>query len=172
MQYVNMADLILSNLKLQNIDNEELFLKSTELLYFAYRDYIAWPDAELQKYDFGRAHHRVLFFVSQNPGMTVAKLLGVLNITKQSLSRVLSALIDKGFIIQEIGPTDRRQRLLNLTERGQALLSDVSEHQKEQMLQACRDAGLENVEGFWKVLMSLIKPENRDDILELIFKNK
>lgn len=166
-----MADINFKNLDLQEIDDDELFLKSTELLYFAYRDYIAWPDAELQKYDFGRAHHRVLFFVSQSPGMTVAELLNVLNITKQSLSRVLGALIDKGYIIQEIGPNDRRQRLLNLTGKGKSLLSDVSEHQKEQMLKACHDAGFESAEGFWKVLISLIKPENREEILKLIFKN-
>ncbi len=167
-----MTDPFFINMKLDDLDEEELFLKSTELLYFAYRDYIAWPDAELQKYGFGRAHHRVLFFVRQNPSMTVAELLNVLNITKQSLSRVLSALIDKGYIIQEIGPNDRRQRLLNLTTKGKALLESVSEHQKEQMLKACRDAGLENAEGFWKVLMSLIKPENRDEILQLVFKEK
>ncbi len=167
-----MADINFTNIDLSEINEEELFLKSTELLYFAYRDFIAWPDDQLQKYGFGRAHHRVLFFVSQNPGMTVAELLNVLNITKQSLSRVLSALIDKGYIIQNIGPNDRRQRLLNLTDKGDALLAEVSEHQKEQMLKACRDAGLTSVDGFWKVLMSLIKPENRNEILKLIFKNK
>ena len=76
-------------------DNEKLFLKSTELLYFAYRDYIAWPDVVLKKYSFGRAHHRIIFFVNQNPGITVAELLTLLNITKQSLSRVLSTLLSK-----------------------------------------------------------------------------
>lgn len=166
-----MTDPFFINTKLDELDEEDLFLKSTELLYFAYRDYIAWPDAELQKYGFGRAHHRALFFVGQNPGMTVADLLSVLNITKQSLSRVLSTLIDKGYIIQEIGPNDRRQRLLNLTDKGKSLLESVSEHQKEQMLKACRSAGLENTEGFWKVLMSLIKPENREEILKLVFKD-
>ncbi len=167
-----MADINLKEIKFDELDKEELFLKSAELLYFAYRDFIAWPDSELQKYGFGRAHHRVLFFVGQNPGMTVAELLNILNITKQSLSRVLSTLINKGYIIQEIGPEDRRQRLLNLTDKGKSLLFDVSEHQKEQILKAFQEAGLENVEGFWNVLMSLIKPKNRNEILDLIFKNK
>ena len=167
-----MTDPLFNNTKLDDLDDKELFLKSTELLYFAYRDYIAWPDDRLQEHGFGRAHHRVLFFVNQNPGMTVAELLKVLNITKQSLSRVLSALIDKEYIIQEIGATDRRQRLLNLTDKGKSLLAEVSQHQREQMIKACEDAGIGSVEGFWKVLASLIKPENRDEILELIFKNK
>jgi len=154
------------------LDEQELFLKSTELLYFAYRDFIAWPDDILQNYGFGRAHHRVLFFVSQNPSMTVAELLQILNITKQSLSRVLSALVGKGYIVQEIGQQDRRQRLLNLTDKGNVLLSKVSEHQKGQMLKALKDSGSDAIDGFWKVLTALINEENREEILELVFKNK
>ena len=156
---------------LENIDDEALFLKSTELLYFAYRDFIAWPDEILQKYGFGRAHHRIIFFVNQNPGMTVAELLKLLNITKQSLSRVLSTLIDQSYITQEIGEEDRRQRLLYLTGKGQKLLKEVSVYQKEQMIKACRSSGTEATEGFWKVLTALINENDRDDILKLTFKD-
>ena len=166
-----MADIFLKDYDLKSLDDEQLFLKSAELLYFAYRDFIAWPDAVLQKYGFGRAHHRVLFFVNQNPSMTVAELLEILNITKQSLSRVLSSLINKGYIIQDVGREDRRQRLLNLTDKGITLLGEITEHQKEQMLSACKSAGIEATDGFWKVLIELINPENRDKILNNIFAN-
>ena len=83
-----------------------------ELLFFAYRDFISDPDAILAKSDFGRAHHRVLHFVDRNPGLTVADLLDILKITKQSLARVLKELVDSGFIEQRTGLEDRRQRLL------------------------------------------------------------
>ena len=162
----------MTDINIKNIDDEQLFLKSTELLYFAYRDYIAWPDEVLQNYGFGRAHHRVLFFVNQTPGMTVAQLLKMLNITKQSLSRVLSTLIDKGYVIQEIGDTDRRKRLLDLTDKGKKLLNEVSEHQKVQMVKACKDSGIDSIEGFWKVLSALINEENRQEIISNIFKSK
>ena len=162
----------MTDINFKNINDEQLFLKSTELLYFAYRDYIAWPDEVLQNYGFGRAHHRVLFFVNQTPGMTVAQLLKMLNITKQSLSRVLSTLIDKGYVIQEIGDTDRRKRLLDLTDKGKTLLNEVSEHQKVQMVKACKDSGMESIEGFWKVLSALINEENRQEIISNIFKSK
>ena len=142
------------------MSEEQLFVKSTELLYFAYRDFIAWPDDVLQTYGFGRAHHRILFFISQNPGMTVAELLNILNITKQSLSRVISALIDQEYIVQEIGRQDRRQRLLNLTDKGKALLAEVSVHQKEQILKASKECGPEATEGFWKVLNAMIEDTN------------
>ncbi|MBT6032536.1 MAG: MarR family transcriptional regulator [Kordiimonadaceae bacterium] len=151
-----MADINFTDINFNNLDDEQLFIKSTELLYFAYRDFIAWPDDVLQNYGFGRAHHRILFFVSQNPGMTVAELLNILNITKQSLSRVITALIDQKYIVQEIGQQDRRQRLLKLTRKGKALLSEISVHQKEQILKASIECGPEAIEGFWKVLNAMI----------------
>ncbi|MDG1438958.1 MAG: MarR family transcriptional regulator [Emcibacteraceae bacterium] len=166
-----MTDIIFKN-EVNSRNDEERFIKSTELLYFAYRDFIAWPDEVLEKYGFGRAHHRIIFFVSQNPGMTVAELLKILNITKQSLSRVLSALIDQKYITQEIGEEDRRQRLLFLTPKGKNLLNEVSVYQKDQMIKACKGAGEEATEGFWKVLSALINDKNQEEILELIFKNK
>ncbi len=60
-------------------------LANIELLFFAYRDFTADPDRILQGFGFGRAHHRVLYFVNRQPGMTVAELLTILGITKQSL---------------------------------------------------------------------------------------
>ncbi|MBA3518100.1 MAG: MarR family transcriptional regulator, partial [Rhizobiales bacterium] len=86
-----------------------------ELLFFAYRDFISDPDAILARSGFGRAHHRVLHFVDRNPGLTVADLLDILKITKQSLARVLKELVDSGFVEQRTGREDRRQRLLFAT---------------------------------------------------------
>jgi hypothetical protein len=63
-----------------------------ELLFFAYRDFVSDPDHVLEKFGFGRAHHRVLHFVNRNPGLKVANLLETLRITKQSLGRVLREL--------------------------------------------------------------------------------
>ena len=76
-----------------------------ELLFFAYRDFTAEPDAALAEYGFGRAHHRVLHFVNRHPGLRVADLLDILKITKQSLARVLKQLIDKGCIMQRPATT-------------------------------------------------------------------
>src|SRR5215467_10085475 len=89
---------------------EEEIRQGIELLFFAYRDFTAEPDAILEEYGFGRAHHRVVHFVGRNPLITVGELLGILRITKQSLNRVLGQLVRQGFIIQHRGPQDRRQR--------------------------------------------------------------
>ena len=40
-----------------------------ELFYFAYRDFVGDADRLLEAYGFGRAHHRVLHFVSRQPGL-------------------------------------------------------------------------------------------------------
>jgi DNA-binding MarR family transcriptional regulator len=115
-KYVNMADI---NIKLLPRADESL-VELVELFFFAYRDFTADPDHILATIGFGRAHHRVLHFVGRNPGMTVAELLEILKITKQSLGRVLRELIQKGYVVQEEGSQDRRQRLLYLTDRALA----------------------------------------------------
>ena len=66
-----------------------------ELLFFAYRDFVGGPDLILAEYGFGRAHHRVLHFVLRRPGLTIAELLDILKITKQSLNRVLKELVEQ-----------------------------------------------------------------------------
>jgi len=127
-----------------------------ELLFFAYRDFTAEPDAILTKYDFGRAHHRVIHFVGRHPQMTVGELLGILRITKQSLGRVLGQLVRQGFIIQRPGFQDRRQRLLDLTSEGRELERLLSEPQRARVGNAYSQAGTQAVEGFRKVLLGII----------------
>src|SRR5579875_1735701 len=87
---------------------EEELRQGIELLYYAYRDFTAEPDAMLARYGFGRAHHRVIYFVGRHPQMSVTELLAILRITKQSLSRVLGQLVRQGFVRQSPGSRDRR----------------------------------------------------------------
>ena len=135
---------------------EEDLRQGMELLYFAYRDFTAEPDAILKKYGFGRAHHRVIYFVGRNPQITVSELLSVLRITKQSLSRVLGQLVRDGFVVQRKGESDRRQRLLELTPKGVELERRLSESQRKRIADAYREAGAEAVEGFRRVLRGMI----------------
>ena len=60
----------------------------------------------------------MLHFVDRQPGLTIAELLDILRITKQSLNRVLKELIEKDFIESRTGTADRRQRLLHTTPEG------------------------------------------------------
>jgi DNA-binding MarR family transcriptional regulator len=140
---------------------EEELREAIELLFFAYRDFTGEPDRVLARYDFGRAHHRVIYFVGRNPGITVSDLLRILAITKQSLSRVLSQLVDEGFVVQRQDSEDRRRRLLTLTEKGRSLERDLTERQMARIARAYREAGPEAVAGFKRVLLGIIDEQNR-----------
>ena len=127
-----------------------------ELLFFAYRDFTAEPDAILAQYGFGRAHHRVIHFVGRHPQMTVGELLGILRITKQSLSRVLGQLVRQGFIVQRPGPHDRRQRLLELTPKGASSSGSCRSRSGRGSPTPIAKPELAAVEGFRKVLLGII----------------
>jgi len=129
------------------------------MLFFAYRDFTAEPDAMLARYKFGRAHHRVIYFVGRYPGLSVSDLLNILQITKQSLSRVLGQLIREQFITQTKGTQDRRQRLLELTGKGRELEAQLTAAQRARIARAYRDAGAEAVEGFRKVMLGIMSQE-------------
>jgi DNA-binding MarR family transcriptional regulator len=140
---------------------EEELRQGIELLFYAYRDFTEVADQMLAQYNFGRAHHRVIYFVSRNPGITVSDLLSILKITKQSLSRVLGQLVREGFIEQKTGVQDRRQRLLTLTEKGEALERELTEQQRALIAAAYREAGAESVEGFRKVMLGMMEEKDR-----------
>jgi DNA-binding MarR family transcriptional regulator len=141
-----------------------------ELLFFAYRDFVSDPDAVLEQLKFGRAHHRVVHFVGRDPGMTVAQLLDILRITKQSLSRVLKELIDQGFVYQLEGETDRRQRLLHLTPQGESLHQRLMAPQISRIRRAIAEATPDESSRMRDILFHLISPENRDDVLAWVEK--
>jgi DNA-binding MarR family transcriptional regulator len=139
-----------------------------ELLFFAYRDFVGDADAVLAKFGFGRAHHRVLHFVNRNPGMKVAELLGILKITKQSLGRVLSQLIDEGYVEQKEGGTDRRQRLLFVTAKGEALALRLAGLQSARIGRALAGLGSGDRDMARRFLVAMLDPGQRDGVLRLV----
>ncbi len=145
---------------------EEDLRQALELLFFAYRDFTSEPDEILKRYSFGRAHHRVLHFVGRNPGLPVSELLRILGITKQSLSRVLGQLVRDGFVEQQRGERDQRQRLLRLTAKGTALERELFQCQRARVAAAYHAAGAESVEGFRQVLLNIMNEGARKRFTE------
>jgi len=144
-----------------NLDETSKAVALVELMFFAYRDFVADPDHMLEGLGFGRAHHRVLHFVGRNPGLTVAGLLEILQITKQSLARVLKDLIDGGYVYQEAGAEDRRQRLLHLTLAGESLRSKLIAPQTARFQRAMAETRIAP-EQFSAMLLHLIDPANQE----------
>lgn len=142
----------------------DIDFKIIELLFFAYRDFTSDPDQILADYGFGRAHHRILHFVNRRPGMTVAELLEVLKITKQSLARVLKQLIDAGHIVQRQGSRDRRQRRLYPTEDGRALALALAAPQSRRIARALEDATPDDRAAVERFLKQMVDPELRPQI--------
>jgi DNA-binding MarR family transcriptional regulator len=127
-----------------------------DLLFFAYRDFTNVADRVLEELGLGRAHHRALHFIGRNPGITVSGLLAILRVTKQSLARVLNALVDEGFVAQAPGFEDRRLRLLSLTDKGRALEQRLFDAQRDRIAKAYRAAGPQAVEGFRCVMRAMM----------------
>jgi DNA-binding MarR family transcriptional regulator len=139
-----------------------------ELLFFAYRDFVSDADHVLAALKFGRAHHRVLHFVNRNPGMRVADLLEILNITKQSLGRVLKQLVEQGYVTQKEGPQDRRQRLLYVTGRGEALAMRLARLQTARIAHALSSLAPEAHQAARRFLAAMIDEDQREGVLKLI----
>ena len=112
---------------------DEQIRRGMEAMYFAYRAFTSDPDLILAEIGYGRAHHRALYFIHRDSGLTVTALLEVLGVTKQSLNRVLRTLIEDGLVDSRIGRRDLRERQLTLTDKGAALERRLSESQRARM---------------------------------------
>jgi DNA-binding MarR family transcriptional regulator len=137
-----------------------------DLLFFAYRDFTNAADVALEELGLGRAHHRALHFIGRNPGITVSELLAILRITKQSLARVLGELVEQGYVAQAQGREDRRQRLLTLTQQGQALEHRLFQRQMARLAPSYRGAGAAAVAGFRAVMEGIMDDEARRNIAD------
>lgn len=141
--------------------------RGIELLYFGYSHLTRSADAALETHGLGRAHHRALYFIARQPGLTVGELLRLLAITKQSLGRVLNDLMSRDLVASVSGDLDRRQKLLRLTKSGAALEAELFECFREGLSAAYARAGQDAVTGFWRVLEGLVPVEDRALVLEL-----
>jgi DNA-binding MarR family transcriptional regulator len=135
--------------------------RGIELLYFGYTNMVKAADIHLAGQGLGRAHHRALYFIARRPGMPIGDLLDLLNITKQSLSRVLGDLQARDLVVQAVGTRDRRQRMLHLTSAGEVLETALFDCLKGGVTRAYGHAGQAAVTGFWTVLAGLIPPTDR-----------
>ena len=140
--------------------NDKEIRKVIELLFFSYRDFTSGPDKILEKLNFGRAHHRIIYFVGKKNNITIKELLLVLQITKQSLSRVLNQLVSEKFIIVSTG-IDKRTKKLSLTEKGIRLEDQLSTIQIKKIKKVINKFSEENINGFKEILYDMIEKDNK-----------
>jgi DNA-binding MarR family transcriptional regulator len=142
-----------------------------ELFFFAYRDFVGDADRVLESYKFGRAHHRVLHFVNRRPGLTIAELLDILKITKQSLNRVLKQLLDQHFVEARPGAADRRQRLLYPAPRGKRLAQELARLQSTRFERALAELPANARGKAVAFLLAVIDPADRDQVRQPVWRD-
>ena len=140
--------------------------KVIELLFFSYRDFTAGPDRILEKIQFGRAHHRIIYFVGKKNNITIKDLLAILQITKQSLSRVLNQLVSRGYVIVATG-NDKRTKNLSLTQKGIDLEDKLSTIQINKIKKIISKSEESDINGFKRILYDMIDDNNKRKFNEL-----
>ena len=146
--------------------NEKEIRKIIELMFFSYRDFTSGPDKVLEKIKFGRAHHRVIYFVGKRNNLTIKELLSILQITKQSLSRVLNQLVKDKYIILSIGD-DKRTKKLSLSKKGKELENELSKIQINKIYNVIKNFNEDDINSFKKVLFTMIKKQNQKKFDEI-----
>ena len=147
------------------LSNKEI-KKVIELLFFSYRDFTAGPDKILEKIKFGRAHHRIIYFVGKKNNITIKDLLAILQITKQSLSRVLNQLVSEGYVNVTTG-YDKRTKNLSLTQKGIDLEDKLSTIQINKIKKIISKSEENDINGFKRILYDMIDDNNKRKFNEL-----
>jgi len=141
-------------------DREVSLRQAIEDLYFGYREFTALPDQILAERGLGRTHHRVLYFVCRNPGISIGELLSVLRITKQAAHRPVKDLETQGLLTIATDAQDRRVRRLSPTREGTELEGQLTQAQMQLLDTAFRDSG-EVAELHWRQVMTRLRRETK-----------
>lgn len=133
-----------------------------DILFFIHNEAISIVAPILNDYQLGLAHFRLMQFVCHYPGISVGELCSMLGITKQSLNRVLRETLELDFIQYQQTPTDRRKKILFLTEKGREIEEKIFNLQREQFVRAFREATNNTyIEGFQRIIYGMISKESR-----------
>ena len=146
---------------------ELLYLKDEQIkefiekLFLSYRDTFSDSKTVLNKYSLGIAHNKVLHILSTYKGITIGELLNKLQITKQSLNRILRDLIKINVIRFEKDSKDTRVKHVYLNEKGEKIFDEIFSKQKKRIYNALLSSSAKEVVDFNKVLKKLINSNER-----------
>ena len=109
-----------------NLNNifSPLFLKNKELkvafelLFFTIKDFDKNISFLLKKFNYNKTHFAVIFLASNNYYLTIKDLLAILDIKKQSLSKIINKLKNDGVIVLKKSKKDKRKKNIYLTKKG------------------------------------------------------
>ncbi len=125
----------------------------------------AW-DAYLEQWDLTHASVPVLVVLTRGP-LSQREIATKMHVTEQSIGRVLRGLQDLGYITREPHATDRRRRLVTLTQAGRDALSALDQaHVVEGLIgqSLSRDETAQLRHLLVRMLADLPLPEQRDEV--------
>ncbi|OAB29652.1 MarR family transcriptional regulator [Paenibacillus macquariensis subsp. defensor] len=142
--------------------NHQIFneLDFTSLLSFSYNALIDELHGRLSELGFGdiRPAHGFMFKCIATNGSTGIELAEYLGITKQAVSKMVEYLEKSGYVIRQNHPTDKRGKIIFLTERGWLVMKA-----KEKILTEIEGRWIENI-GIER--MEMLK----EDLTKLVYK--
>jgi len=123
-----------------------------ENFYFAYRAFTARPDRILEQRGLGRVHHRILYFVGRQSGLSVNELLATLGVSKQALNAPLRQLIEMKLVTTSTASHDKRVKQLSLTDAGKKLETQLTQTQMKHLNDVFDEHGTK-AERAWLAMM-------------------
>ena len=151
---------------LNNIFNP-LFLKNRELkialelLFFAIKDFDRNISFLLKKFGYNKTHFAVIFLASNNYYLTIKDLLIILDIKKQSLSKIINKLKSEEIITLKKSKKDKRNKNIYLTKKGLKIEKKITSKQINNIANAYKNAGKDSINGFKKILLNLLSKTSK-----------
>ncbi|MCI0995319.1 MarR family transcriptional regulator [Pseudomonas corrugata] len=141
-------------LDLKNPTSQQMAM---EAFFFGYQAFTAKADEMLERRGLSRVHQRIVFFIARYPSLSMKELLALLGVTKQALNMPLRQLMEMHLVNSVASETDKRKRLLELTEEGARFEQALRREQVKLLERVFAEAGEAAVNGWLAVNMALGK---------------
>ena len=129
--------------------------QAMEAFFFGYQAFTAKADEMLERRGLSRVHQRIVFFIARYPNLSVKELLALLGVTKQALNMPLRQLVEMHLVNSVSSETDKRKRLLELTEDGARFEQSLRREQVKLLERVFAEAGESAVNGWLAVNLAL-----------------
>ncbi|CAI8911790.1 MULTISPECIES: MarR family winged helix-turn-helix transcriptional regulator [Pseudomonas] len=138
-----------------DLKNQSSQQQAMEAFFFGYQAFTAKADEMLERRGLSRVHQRIVFFIARYPALSVKQLLELLGVSKQALNIPLRQLQEMHLVDSVASQTDKRKRLLELTEEGLRFEQSLRREQVKLLQRAFAEAGEEAVNGWLAVNQAL-----------------
>ncbi len=133
--------------------------QAMEAFFFGYQAFTAKADEMLERRGLSRVHQRIVFFIARYPNLSVKELLALLGVTKQALNIPLRQLVEMHLVNSVASETDKRKRLLELTDDGALFEQSLRREQVKLLERVFAEAGETAVNGWLAVNLALGKAQ-------------